>query len=229
MERVLEGAVEHGVANIRERLRAIGPTELLISDNARVRGFRLDSYGVFFDVVVPSLDTTVLWSIQTLDQNELGLESALRALQTHVKGAGDADLEQALRRIELQMNPMLVARTSIQAPPGARDATGSVAAAVDEPKPASDPIFTNPNETYRAEVTGALMDALLDHSGSLGVGANEFLTIAARRNDERPRLAPADTDAQTFIIRLRGSDLAAFLARQIARDEALKRIEVRVF
>ena len=73
------------------------------------------------------------------------------------------------------------------------------------------------------------MDALLDHSGSLGVEPGEWLTIAARRNDDRPRLAPADTDAQTVIIRLRGSDLAAFLARQISREEALKRIEVRVF
>ena len=91
MERVLEGAVEHGVANIRDRLQAVGPTELLISDNARARGFRLDGYGVFFDVVVPSLDTTVLWSIRTLDQNDLGLESALKALQTHIRNAGDVE------------------------------------------------------------------------------------------------------------------------------------------
>ena len=233
MERVLEGAVEHGVSNIRDRLQAFGPTELLISDNARVRGFRLDGYGVFFDVVVPSLDTTVLWSIRALDQNDLGLESALKALQTHIRNAGDVDLEQALRRIELQMNPLLLARAAAPAVPstGARNATGSVAAAsVDAPpqKPV-DPIFSNPNEVYRTEVTGALMDALLDHSGSLGVEPAEWLTIAARRNDERPRLAPADTDAQSVIIRLRGSDLAAFLARQISREEALKRVEVRVF
>ena len=31
------------------------------------------------------------------------------------------------------------------------------------------------------------------------------------------------------MIRLRGSDLAAFLAGKISREEALKRIEVRVF
>jgi hypothetical protein len=203
---------------------------LLISDNARVRGFRLDGYGVFFDVAVPSLDTTVLWSIRTLDQNDLGLESALKALQTHVRQAGDANLEQALRRIELQMDPALLARAAAPAPPGSRNAVGSVAAAsVEQAKPAPDPIFTNPSDTYRAEVTRALMDALLDHSGSLNVDPAEWLTIAARRNDERPRLAPADTDAQTFILRLRGSDLGAFLARQIPREEALKRIEVRVF
>src|SRR5262245_44412580 len=100
MERVLEGAVEHGVASILDRLQAVGPTELLVSDNARARGFRLEGYGVFFDVVVPSLDSTVLWSIRTLDQNDLGLENALKALQAHVKGSGDVNLEQALRRIE---------------------------------------------------------------------------------------------------------------------------------
>ena len=229
MERVLEGAVEHGVANIRDRLQALGPTELLISDNARVRGFRLEGYGVFFDVVVPSLDTTVLWSIRTLDENDLGLESALKALQTHIRQAGDVNLEQALRRIELQMNPMLLARAAAPVPAGASEAAGSAATSGGEAKPPADPIFANPSEIYRAEVTRALMDALLDHSGSLNVDPAEWLTIAARRNDERPRLAPADTDAQTFILRLRGSDLAAFLARQIPREEALKRIEVRVF
>jgi hypothetical protein len=232
MERVLEGAVEHGVSNIRDRLQAIGPTELLISDNARARGFRLEGYGVVFDVVVPSLDTTVLWSIRTLDQNDLGLESALKALQAHVQDVGDVNLEQALRRIELQMSPLLLARAAVSpATPGARNAAGTVAAAgVDAPAaPAIDPIFSDPDEAYRAEVTRALKDALLDHSSSLGLGETEWLTIAARRDQERPQLAPADSDAQTFIIRLRGADLSAFLGRQISREEALRRIEVRVF
>jgi hypothetical protein len=236
MERVLEGAVEHGVANIRDRLQAIGPTELLISENARARGFRLDGYGIFFDVVVPSFDTTVLWSIRTLDQNQLGLDSALKTLEAFIKKAGDADLDQALRRIELQIDPLLIARTAqpqataSAVSTGAREAVGSVAAATtDASKPAPDPILANPDQAYRTEVTRALMEALLDHSSSLGIDPAEWLTIAARRNDERPRLAPADSDAQTFIIRLRGSDLTAFLARQISREEAFKRIEVRVF
>jgi hypothetical protein len=233
MERVLEGAVDHGVSNVRDRLEAVGPTELLISDNSRARGFRLEGYGVFFDVIVPSLDTTVLWSIRALDQNDLGLESALKAVQTHIRNVGNVDLEQAFRRIELQMSPLLLARAAAPpAPtPGARNATGSLSAAsVDRPtQKAADPILSNPDDVYRTEVTMALMDALLDHSGSLGLESSEWLTIAARRSDERPRLAPADTDARSVIIRLQGSDLAAFLARQISREEALKRIEVRVF
>ena len=224
LERVLEGAVEHGVSNIRDRLQALGPTELLITDNARARGFRLEGYGVFFDVVAPSFDTTVLWSIRTLDQNNLGLENALKALQAHIKDAGDVDLEQALRRVELQMNPMLLTR-----PAPAVRAAGAGAAPAAAPPQAVDPILADPNGAYRTEVTRALMEAILDYSSSLDIAPAESLTVGVRRNDERPRLAPADSDAQTFMIRLRGADRAAFLARQITREEALQRIEVRVF
>src|SRR5262245_29250556 len=97
LERVLEGAVEHGVTVVRDRLQAIAqmPAELLVSDNAHARGFRLEGYGVFFDVTVPTFDAT-LWSLRTLDNNDLGFDSAMKQLQEVVKG--NADAEQALRR-----------------------------------------------------------------------------------------------------------------------------------
>jgi hypothetical protein len=78
-------------------------------------------------------------------------------------------------------------------------------------------------------VTQALKDAMLSHSSSLGIAPTEWLTIAAKGNDDRPRLAPADSETRTRILRLRGSDLAEFLAGRITREEALNRIEVRVF
>ncbi len=232
MERVLEGAVEHGVTNTRDRLQSLAqvPAELLVSDNAHARGFRLDGYGIFFDVVVPSFETTLTWSLRTLDQNDLGLDSAWRALQTHVKTTGDPNLEQALKRIELQVSPPVLTRQSVPNVPGARTLTGSAATvAHDKPARPDDPILADPNEAYRAEVVQALKDAMLAHSSSLGIGPAEWLTIAAKGNDDRPRLAPADSDARTRIIRLRGSDLADFLAGRITRDEALQRIEVRIF
>src|SRR5258705_12078904 len=107
MERVLEGAVEHGVTVTRDRMQALAqlPADLLVSDNAHARGFRLEGYGVFFDVTVPSFETTWTWSLRTLDQNDLGLDSALRTLQTHIKTSGDPNLEQALKRVDLQANP----------------------------------------------------------------------------------------------------------------------------
>jgi hypothetical protein len=235
MERVLEGAVEHGVTVTRDRLQALAqtPADMLVSDNAHARGFRLEGYGIFFDVVVPTFDATLTWSLRTLDQNDLGLVSAVRTLESHIKTTGNPDVEQALKRLELQLNPAVVARTtSIDQPviAGARNATGSPASiAVDPPASASDPILSDPNEAYRTEVTAALKDAMLAHSSSLGIGPNEWLTIAAKGNDDRPRLAPADSDSRTRIFRLKGSDLADFLAGKISREEALNRIEVRIF
>src|SRR5581483_11247049 len=237
MERLLEGAVEHGVTIIRDRFQQLTqtPADLLVTDNAHARGFRLDGYGVFFDVTAPSFETSALvWSLRTLDQNDLGVDTALRTLQERVKG--DPASEQALKRLEIQVGPVAVARVANQPIAGARNAVGSAAAtSADAPAPAApaaaadDPMLADPNEAYRAEVIQALKDAMLDHSTGLGIREGEWLTIAVRGNDDRPRLAPADSDARTRVIRLRGSDLAAYLARQITREEALQRIELRVF
>jgi hypothetical protein len=235
MERIIEGAVEHGLTAIRDRFQQLMqmPADLLVTDNAHARGFRLEGYGVFFDVTVPTFETSSLvWSLRTLDQNDLGLQRAVSALEEHVKQQGDASLEQALKRLELQVGPVALARVASPNVSGARTAVGSAAtttADAQQTPPSPDPILADPDEAYRTEVIQALKDAMLDHSSSLAIGANEWLTIAARGNDDRPRLAPADSDARTRMIRLRGADLAAFLARQITREEALQRIEVRVF
>jgi hypothetical protein len=104
MERLLEGAVEHGATAMRDRLQAVMPADMLLTDNARARGFRLDGYGVFFDVEVPDLGGSLAWSLRTLDQNDLGLDAALQTLR---QAAGnDVNLQQALKRVELQMSPM---------------------------------------------------------------------------------------------------------------------------
>ena len=238
MERVLEGAVEHGATLTRDRLKAVLPAAdtadtLMSGENAKARGFRLEGYGVFFDVLVPAFytETTLTWSIRTLDQNDLGLDSALKELRAHIQQSGDANLQQALKRVELQVSPAtLAAAAPMVAGASARTATGSAASTNSDPAaPAADPILNDPNEAYRSEVTQALMDAMLDHSTALSIGSSEWLTIAARGNDDRPRLAPADTDARTRMIRLRGADLMQYLAHQISKEEALKRIEVRVF
>jgi len=232
MERALEGAVEHGAAVTRDRLQSLVPATMLLRENARVRGFRLDGYGVFFDVEVPSLQGTLPWSFRTLDQNDLGIESALKALRAHIEAANDSNLDQALKRVELQVGPVVPA--AVQTRAGATDGTRrAVSTAPEAPVPPEsmriDPILLDPEEAYRTEVKQALMDAMLDYGGPLAVGSDEWLTVAARRNDDRPRLAPADSDALTIVIRARGSDLVAFRTGRASRDEVLKRMEVRVF
>lgn len=229
MERVLENAVEHGASVWRDRLQAIAPVQALLVENARVRGYRLDDYGVFFDIDVPSLETTLYAALQTLDQNGLGLQSALSTVKTYIQtqAANDANLQQALKRIELQLPVALTTTADVST---ARSASGSAALAANDTPPAdaNDPILTNPAEVFRFEVMQSIIDALLDYSAPLGVAPEEWLSVGVRRNEVRPRIG-LDTNAQTFIARVRGSDLAAFRAGQISREDAIKRVEVRVF
>lgn len=251
MERVLEGAVEHGAAITRERLQAYLPADMLLNENTRVRGFRLEGYGVFFDVSVPSLEGTLPWSFRVLDQNNLGLESAVSTLRSFIESSSpnDVDVQQAFRRLVMQVapgSPLLAGgRDSVvngpngpivQAPTAAQNAVQSagsgpvVRGPVERTRPpVADPILDNPQDAYRLEVRDALMDVMLDHSRSLNLTAEEWLTVAARSHDERPRVAPMDNDAQTVVIRVRGADLNAYLGGQISREDARKRMDVRVF
>jgi hypothetical protein len=115
---------------------------------------------------------------------------------------------------------------------GAQGFTGS-AASTDVGPPAgqapADPILNDPEEAYRAEIRDALMNAMLDHSLGLGLGPTEWLHIAARRHVDRTGIDLSSQDARTVTIRVRGSDLAAFLAGQVVREEARRRMEVREF
>ena len=70
---------------------------------------------------------------------------------------------------------------------------------------------------------------MLQYSGPLALQDDEWLTIAARRPYNRPLIAPADNDARTVMIRIRGGDLTAFRANRLSRDEALKKMEVHEY
>ncbi len=233
MERLLEGAVEHGATVMRDQLRTVMPADMLLTENARARGFRLDGYGVFFDVEVPSLEGPLPWSFQSLDQNNLGIQTALQTLRSFIDGAGanDTNLQQAMKRVELQVTPI---GTSVTNTSSAAAASPSTPGAHDQATaPPSGQMLPQTqgqaNQAYRATISVALIDAMLEHSRGLGVAQNEWLTVAARGADDRPRLAPAATEGQTVLISVRGGDLTAFLGGHITREDALKRVEVRVF
>jgi hypothetical protein len=232
MERVLEGAVEHGASVTRDRLQALLPAEMLLSENVRVRGYRLEGYGTFFDVSVPMLEGSLTWSFRTLDQYDLGLQSALDTIRALVDKIGDTDIQQALKRIELQVTPA--------APPAALSAGAPVVSAVRSASDATTPpgaaaeasqdrILDDPAEAYRVEVRAALMSAMLDYSRGLELGENEMLTVAAHGNDAGSRLSPADSQSRITMISVKGSDLRLFLAGQISREEARQRMIVNVF
>ncbi len=236
MEGVLEKAVEHGADIMRQRLRAVLPADMLLSEPARVRGIRLEGYGVLFDINVPSLQSAPLWILQTLDQNNLGLESALNALRTYVAASGDPNLQQALQRVEISTAPTpmpSVLGGAAPAPGPVRMVAGSASSTDNAAagRAASDPILGNPTEAslreaYHTEITDALMEAMLDHSRGLGIGPGERLVVVAGAANDQPLVA---ADQQTVVISIKGSDLADFLADRITHDETRRRIEVKVF
>ena len=69
---------------------------------------------------------------------------------------------------------------------------------------------------------------MLDSSKNLELGPDEWLTIAAR-NSEYALSTNEIMNLTTTILRVKGSDLADFLAGRLTKDEARQKVEVREF
>jgi hypothetical protein len=232
LEGVLENAVEEGARVLGRDLREVSPGLLFFSGPARARGFRLEGYGVFFDVDVPALHRSMIWSMRTLRQSNVDVARALQSLKRYVAAVqADArtktEIEQALRLVELQVGPPPGSRAAAETRPVSESpalvAPQSIEPAVPEAGPGADPA-----EVYTAEVKKALVEAMIDHGSALSLGADEWLTVAARDNADR---IPAGDLAETVTITLRvkGADLAAFRTGRLTRDEIRQRVDVREF
>src|SRR5262249_37072970 len=159
--------------------------DMLLTENARARGFRLEGYGVFFDVEVPSLVGTLPWSFRTLDQNDLGLDAALQTISAFIQSNGTKDVQvrQALESLRLRLVPasgtsnVAAALTTPQRTVSAQSVAPVVQTAqVARPSQAStDQILANPNEAYRAAIRTSLIEAMLEHTRGLNIGPNEWL------------------------------------------------------
>ncbi len=173
-EAALENAVRSGAQMLDQRLQASSAANMvMLAGLARARGFRLEDYGVLFDVEFPSMRRSMVWSMQELE------------------------------------------RASTGKPRQAGETTSSV----------------QPREIYQAEITEALITAILDFPGAVGVGAAEWLTVAARESVVDRRFVPGDPadTAITVILRVKGSDLSALRDRTLTREEARKRVEIKQY
>jgi hypothetical protein len=111
MEGALARAVEFGAQRLNRELRSVAPDMFLLSGNAQARGVYLDGYGIFFDVEVPMLRESMMWSLRVmLDQDDSRIRSDVANLRRWVQGVQDpaarASLEQAIRRLESQAMPL---------------------------------------------------------------------------------------------------------------------------
>ena len=168
-EGALENAVRQGTQLFDQRLQTVTAANwVMLAGLTRARGFRLDDYGVVFDVEFPSMRRSMVWSFQELQR----------------ASSGQANQE------------------TIQ-----------------------------PREIYQTEITNALVNAIVDYTGSIVAGPGEWLTVAARESVVDRRLVPRDPSdaAITVILRIKGSDLQAARDGSLSREEARKKVDVKSY
>jgi hypothetical protein len=249
MERVLEGAVQVGVDNLRRRVRAIMPDDALLQGSPpQVRGFRLDGYGVFFDVEVPALRRSLAWSIRTMNETGNALARDIAAMRAFVQAIPDArvkaEFERTLRRVQQQVvppqapmvaaaaaGPQVTAQTV-----GAQMVTEPIAEPAVAPEPVNpvpapvdNALLNDPSDAYTDEVKAAVIDAMIENSGPLVLGDDEWLTVAARDNAPAAPFISGDPDVVTLVLRVKGSDLSAFRAGRLTLEQVRARVQTSEF
>jgi hypothetical protein len=224
MESVLSGAVRSGAQQVANRIRSGNPNAMLFTGQARARGFILEGYGIFFDVEIPAMVESVVWSMVTLERDLVlasALESLRRALSTLPNGPERMQAELAFKQVQ-QLGP---APPQV-GPPQETAAQRRAFPAVAEPAPSAP---FDPQEAYTEAVKGALIDAMLEYSLPMDLQPDEWLTVAARAS-EGPLRPDQVSDLVTIVLRVNGSDLATYAAAdRTKRDELRSRVQVRVF
>jgi hypothetical protein len=241
MESVLESAVANGADSLMRAVRAVMPPDALMLTGApSARGFHLEGYGLFFDVQVPAFRRTMAWTLrQMVDDNGLGAAAAVGQLKAYIATVQDprqrANLDRALRRLELQVGPTgpisPVQKDASARPLGTTVSAQSAVPAAKPPIAQIDPaVLEDPNGAYTREVSAAIIDAMIENSGPLPVADNEWLTVAARDDIRPDRLMPGDTsNISSIVFRIKGSDLAAYHMGRVTLEEARSHVEVKQF
>lgn len=229
MEGVLERAAQNGAAVFTRQVRALAPEAMFLSGAAQVRGFRLEGYGIFFDVEVPALRPTAAWTLRAIIDDNGASIAQLKAYVRKVQDPRDREqLERAIRNLELQV-PAGTRQVANEVTPQAVSA-GQTPVTRPAAVPSDPLLLADPGAVFTREVKSALVDAMIENSGPLSIGPEEWLTIAARDSEAGNRLVPGDAyDLTTTVIRVKGSDLAAFHTKQITLEEARQRVEVKEF
>jgi hypothetical protein len=221
MEGVLVQAVRLGAEEVGTELERFEPSGVTaLAGTPRARGFVLDGYGVFFDVEIPALNQSVVWSVMVLQRDrQVGnaLESLTTAVESMPAGPTRQQAEQALQQVARRVGPVSPRSTPAAGQPPPGQVTSATAAAVVTPP---DPIAL-----YTEAVKGTLIEAMLDHSLQMKLAPEEWLTVAAR-DSETPMPQAGLSDAPTIILRVKGSDLTLYHSDPARRDEIRAKVKV---
>lgn len=229
LEGVLARAVGLGAQEIGGQMQRLDPSMAVMTGRARARGFVLEGHGVFFDVEIPALRQSVVWSMVT-SQRDLQIARSLDAMRRALETLPSQDPANQRALQELQNLQRMVG------PVQARSAGAEVAAATTAgTTPVADmrpliptALLDDPNAAYTEAVKRQLIDAMLDHSLPMDLAPDEWLIVAAR--DGEGPIAPGEIyDPETIVLRVKGSDLAIYAADRSRRNEIRSKVQVTVF
>jgi hypothetical protein len=242
MEGVLVQAVRLGAEQVGKELERYEPTGVTVLLGVpRARGFVLDGHGLFFDVEIPDMNQSVVWSVMMARREQQvgnAIDSLRAALRLMPAGPPMQQAQMALQVVEKTVGPIppdvqagvpgelqpgiQTAAQSEKSTPSAQPAPGQVKAAT--------AIAPEPRALYRAAVIDAVSEAMLDYSLQMALGPEEWLTVATR-GSEGPLTSQGLSDPTTIILRVKGSDLAIYHADPARRDEIRQKVksEARLF
>jgi len=233
MEAVLQRAVLSGAEMVMAQVRTVMPTgRPWLANTPRVGGVRLAGYGVLFTVQVPDLDLPILWDLvvrpnQNRDANvALMVQQMKTQLMGMAPGPARSQLLEQVYQLELSLasgaaraEARGITAASIKPEGVERQAENRAENKVD-PR-----VVEDPEAAYTRAVKDRLIDAMLVNSQPLSIAPDEYLAIVA--TDDAPVRLPGDSiDAATWVMRVKGSVLAAFRAGSITKEEAQKQVEV---
>ena len=200
-EGTLVGAVNLAARHVAGEVQAHTSNANFFTGDARAKGFILDGYGVFVYVEIPALDLTL--SLMA-DQIERDAKSRAGVEADPVSNRVDST-----DRLDPKVDPKIV----VPKGPTARETLQAV---------------MDTGQKYRNEVKLTLTDAMLDFSKNLELKPDEWLSVAARGSEGA--LTPGEIlQLTTVVLRVKGSDLADYLAGRLTKEEARKKVEVRQF
>jgi len=202
-EGTLVGAVNKAARHVAGEVQAHTNNASFFTGDARAKGFILDGYGVFVYVEIPALDLTL-----TLMADQIERDAKSRAEADPVNNRVDPNDKLDPKPVAPKVDSKIIGNG-----PTARETLQAV---------------MDTGQKYREQVKLELTDAMLDFTKNLELKPDEWLSVAARGSEGA--LTPGEIfQLTTVVLRVKGSDLADYLAGRLTKEEARKKVEVRQF
>jgi len=225
MEALLERAVVAGIHGAQAEMPdLLSNPWMFATSSPRARGFKIDNYGVFFEVEVPGLPASITWSMEVVNRsNDAAIARELAQLRQLIAAVTDKKMQEQLASTVSQLQQHVTGAAALSDSPGPRLINGQLIS----PAPASTPPPSSPEEVYTREVQKALVAVMVEQGITLQIAPDDWFTVAACDSQGSGRLAPGGPDLMTLYLSIKGKDLAALRARQITPEEAAKRIVIK--